>query len=183
MLPSPFFLPTRYRYLVDDAERPSPVPSASRLVSSARVAVLGQHMSRIALRSRLLLMQYTIEFSNPCTFFLLHVFINLSVQVRCMIRGHTSVHSPAVAHAANDRACKLANAGPKHRANASARHPRSNTAYRLYIGSISALPTACPLRGYGRAGTQNDRLVILGTGTPIPLRNGHAVGDADIEQI
>ena len=29
---------------------------------------------------------------------------------------------------------------------------------RLYIGSISAAPTACPLRGYGRAGTQNDRL-------------------------
>ena len=26
------------------------------------------------------------------------------------------------------------------------------------IGSISASPTACPLRGYGRAGTQNDRL-------------------------
>ena len=26
--------------------------------------------------------------------------------------------------------------------------------YRLYIGSISASPTACPLRGYGRAGTQ-----------------------------
>ena len=35
---------------------------------------------------------------------------------------------------------------------------------------ISASPTACPLRGYGRAGTQNDRLgeaVILNTGTPI----------------
>ena len=28
----------------------------------------------------------------------------------------------------------------------------------LYIGSISALPTARPLRGYGRVGTQNDRL-------------------------
>ena len=28
----------------------------------------------------------------------------------------------------------------------------------IYIGSISASPTACPLRGYGRAGTQNDRL-------------------------
>ena len=28
----------------------------------------------------------------------------------------------------------------------------------LYIGSISASPTACLLRGYGRAGTQNDRL-------------------------
>ena len=27
-----------------------------------------------------------------------------------------------------------------------------------HIGSISALPTACPLRGYRRAGTQNDRL-------------------------
>ena len=37
--------------------------------------------------------------------------------------------------------------------------------------------------GYGRAGTQNDRLaeaVILGTGTPIP-GNRHAIGDADIE--
>ena len=42
---------------------------------------------------------------------------------------------------------------------------------RLYLGSISASPTACPLRGYGRAGTQNDPLseaVILSTGTPIP---------------
>ena len=28
----------------------------------------------------------------------------------------------------------------------------------LYIGSTSASPTACPLRGYGRASTQNDRL-------------------------
>ena len=28
----------------------------------------------------------------------------------------------------------------------------------LYIGSISASPTACLFRGYGRAGTQNDRL-------------------------
>ena len=26
----------------------------------------------------------------------------------------------------------------------------------LYIGSISASPTTCPSRGYGRAGTQND---------------------------
>ena len=40
----------------------------------------------------------------------------------------------------------------------------------LYIGSISVSPTACPLRRYGRAGTQDDRLraaVILSTGTPI----------------
>ena len=45
--------------------------------------------------------------------------------------------------------------------------------YRLYIGSISASPTACPLRGYGRAGTRNDHLgeaVILSTGTPIPAQ-------------
>ena len=28
----------------------------------------------------------------------------------------------------------------------------------LYIGSISASLTACLLHGYGRAGTQNDRL-------------------------
>ena len=44
--------------------------------------------------------------------------------------------------------------------------------YSLFIGEfISASPTACPLRGYGRAGTQNDRLgeaVTLSTGTPIP---------------
>ena len=58
----------------------------------------------------------------------------------------------------------------------------------LYIASISASLTAYLLRGDGRAGTQNGRLgeaVILSTGTPIParpyLRNGHAVGDADIE--
>ena len=42
--------------------------------------------------------------------------------------------------------------------------------------SISASPTACLLRGYGRAGTQNDRLGER----PYP-RNGNAVGDADIE--
>ena len=51
-------------------------------------------------------------------------------------------------------------------------HPRKEV-YRLYIGSISASPTAFPSRGYGRAGTQNDRLgeaVILSTGTPIPAR-------------
>ena len=39
-----------------------------------------------------------------------------------------------------------------------------------HVGSISASPTACPLRAYGRAGTQNDRLseaVILSTDTPI----------------
>ena len=44
---------------------------------------------------------------------------------------------------------------------------------RLYIGSTSASPTACLLRGYWRAGTQNDRLdkeVIFGTGTPIPAQ-------------
>ena len=31
-------------------------------------------------------------------------------------------------------------------------------------GSILASPTACPLRGYGRAGTQNDRLGVCGYG-------------------
>ena len=44
----------------------------------------------------------------------------------------------------------------------------------LYIGSISASPTACPVRGYGRAGTQSDRLgeaVILSTCTPTPRRS------------
>ena len=30
----------------------------------------------------------------------------------------------------------------------------------LYIGSLSASPTACRLCGYGRAGTQNDRLGV-----------------------
>ena len=40
-------------------------------------------------------------------------------------------------------------------------------------GGIFAAATPCPLRGYGRAGTQNDRLseaVILSTGTPIPAQ-------------
>ena len=31
-------------------------------------------------------------------------------------------------------------------------------ASELYISSISASPTSCPVRGYGRGGTQNDRL-------------------------
>ena len=41
------------------------------------------------------------------------------------------------------------------------------------IGSISASLTACPLRGYGRGGTQNNRLskaVILSTGTSVPAQ-------------
>ena len=42
--------------------------------------------------------------------------------------------------------------------------------WHTFIG-ISASPTACPLREYGCAGTQNDRL------------SGHAVGDAEIEPI
>ena len=50
---------------------------------------------------------------------------------------------------------------------------------RLYIGSISASPTACLLRGYARAGTQNDR---LGAARAYP-RNRHALGDAKIEPI
>ena len=40
-----------------------------------------------------------------------------------------------------------------------------------YIGSATA--TACPLRGYGRAGTQNDSIggaVVLSTGTRMPAR-------------
>ena len=43
--------------------------------------------------------------------------------------------------------------------------------------SISASPTACLPRGYGRAGTQNDRPRV--PARPYP-RNGHAVGDAGI---
>ena len=38
---------------------------------------------------------------------------------------------------------------------------------------ISASPAACPSRGYGRAGTQNDHLgeaVILSAGAPIPAQ-------------
>ena len=38
---------------------------------------------------------------------------------------------------------------------------RTGTCAKLYIGSISASPTACSWRGYGRAGTPNDHL-----GTP-----------------
>ena len=60
----------------------------------------------------------------------------------------------------------------------------------LCIGSISASPKACPLRGCGHASIQYDRLeevVFSDTGTPrrscwIPARpypsSGHAVGDA-----
>ena len=38
---------------------------------------------------------------------------------------------------------------------------------------VSATPTACPLRGHGRAGAQNDRLgeaVVLSAGTPTPAQ-------------
>ena len=47
---------------------------------------------------------------------------------------------------------------------------------RLYIGSISASPTACLLRGYERAGTRIDRLgkeVILSTDTPMPAQKAY----------
>ena len=50
---------------------------------------------------------------------------------------------------------------------------RRVTSRALYIGYISASPTACPSRRYGRASTQNDRLskaVSLSTGTPIPAQ-------------
>ena len=56
-----------------------------------------------------------------------------------------------------------------------------------YIGSISASPTAYPLRGYVRSGTRNDRLgeaVVLSTGTPIPVqltRRRRCRDRADIE--
>ena len=45
-----------------------------------------------------------------------------------------------------------------------ARHMRRT--HLLYIGSISASPTACPSRGYRRAGTQNDRLSEVVTAIP-----------------
>ena len=51
---------------------------------------------------------------------------------------------------------------------------------RLYIGSISASPTACPSHGYGRAGTQNDRLSEAVVSSTYP-RDGNAVGDAEID--
>ena len=53
--------------------------------------------------------------------------------------------------------------------------PRSRGAFpvRIVACSISASPTACPLREHGRAGTPSDRLGA----------NGHAVGDADVEPI
>ena len=57
-----------------------------------------------------------------------------------------------------------------------------------YIGSISASPTACLLRAYGRAGTQNARLgeaVILSSSTPIPAQETcrrRCRDRADIEQ-
>ena len=34
------------------------------------------------------------------------------------------------------------------------------------LDSISASPTACPLRGYGRVGTQNDRLSDMSSAMP-----------------
>ena len=51
---------------------------------------------------------------------------------------------------------------------------------------ISASPTACRLRGCGRAGTQNDRLSPRRSfwvpASPYP-RNGHAVGDTEMPVI
>ena len=109
--------------------------------------------------------------------------------------AHTSIHMPAhmstsmricVAHKkklwASDDASKLMS---KHMLKRMSKRVSKNTCLhtrlrtcrthmlsrpRLYIGSISASPTACLLCGYGRAGTQNDRssqAVILSTGTPV----------------
>ena len=41
---------------------------------------------------------------------------------------------------------------------AGVRQPTTRQDQARHSGSISASPTACPLRGYGRVGTQNDRL-------------------------
>ena len=51
----------------------------------------------------------------------------------------------------------------------------SHPADRTSSSAISASPTACRQRGYGRAGTQNDRLgeaVVASTGTSVPARWG-----------
>ena len=51
--------------------------------------------------------------------------------------------------------------------------PDSDDADRSPAITISASPTACLLRGYGRVGTQNDRFseaVILSTGTSTPAQ-------------
>ena len=61
----------------------------------------------------------------------------------------------------------------------------------VYVGSMSASPTACPLRGYARAGTQNDRLgkvVILSTGASIPAqwacrRRCRALADSRLAEV
>ena len=64
------------------------------------------------------------------------------------------------------------------------RRGRRSTLQSLYVGSILASITACSLRGYGHAGTQNDRLgpgVILSTDTSVPAQQDYriAVGDAE----
>ena len=46
---------------------------------------------------------------------------------------------------------------------------------------ISASLTACPSRGYGRAGTQTERLSEAAR--PYTPRDGHAVGDAEVHII
>ena len=78
------------------------------------------------------------------------------------------------AHIASCAGAPLLPTDPTMRADAERLYAASQASARtrrLYIGSTSASPTAGLLRGYGRAGTQNDCLgeaVILSTGTPIP---------------
>ena len=74
---------------------------------------------------------------------------------RCRYRAETS---PCATPSSTRRAAERRWRARSSRACA----PRAG--YRLYIGSISASPTACPLRGYGRADTQNDRLSVRGYG-------------------
>ena len=67
--------------------------------------------------------------------------------------------------------CSVRPTGERHRCCAGRRDGQADA--DVHRHSISASPTACPLRGYGRAGTEKDRLskaVILRTGTPIPAQ-------------
>ena len=56
-------------------------------------------------------------------------------------------------------------------------YARAYRRWRLYVGSISASPAACPLRGHGSAGTRSDRVddsFLAACGTcPMPWLYAH----------
>ena len=108
----------------------------------------------------------------------IHMSMYMSIHMSMYMPIHMSIHMPAHSSPNPMRGGSSLPTYPSTRAMSPS--PSSTTRRKVrrasfigHVGSISGSPTARPLRGYGRAGTQNDRLseaVILSTGTTIPAQ-------------